>query len=70
MKTLAEYNAERTRKRIEFDNWMRNPHVNGIACPKCGKELWDSSPSITLTSNPPKKNVHCPACGFKGYRIA
>ena len=56
MKTLDEFNAERRK--------------DGIACPKCGKELLDSSPSITLTSHPPQKNIHCDACGYRGFRIA
>ncbi len=30
-----------------------NSHVlNNIACPKCGEEMYDSSPMITLTSIP------------------
>ncbi len=48
----------------------RGPHPNGIACPECGKELWDTSPDLTLTSHPPQKNVHCPECRYAGYRIA
>jgi hypothetical protein len=45
------------------------PRPNGIACPQCGSELLDSSPSITLTSDPPQKRVHC-QCGYAGTRIA
>jgi len=47
------------------------PKPNGIACPKCGDKLYDSKPKITLTSNPPKKNVACvnKSCGYVGYRI-
>lgn len=45
----------------------RKPHANGIACPECGLELWDSSPGLVLTSNPPQRNVHCPACKWRGY---
>jgi hypothetical protein len=44
------------------------PHFNGIACPDCGKELYDTNASI-LTSFPPKRNVHCD-CGYHGYRLA
>jgi hypothetical protein len=29
--------------------------------------MYDTNPNITLTSNPPKKSVHC-KCGFSGYR--
>ena len=46
------------------------PRPNGIACPKCGEEMMDSNPMITLTSHPAQKNVHCPKCEYKGYRIA
>lgn len=40
---------------------------NGIACPNCGEELFDSDNYI-LTSNPPQRNVHCEKCNFKSYR--
>ena len=68
MKTLKEHNDER---RAAYDAiWKsQQPHPNGIACPKCGKELWDSNPTMTLASNPPQKNVHCPACGHHDYRL-
>lgn len=63
MKTLSEYNNE-------FLGSHHAPQESGnnIACPTCGKELFDSSPNIVLTSNPPQYNVHCRECGFKGYR--
>ena len=69
MKTLEEHNEQR------MNNWrllekMKDPHPNGIACPECGKELWDSNPTAVLASNPPKKNVDCPECGYRGYRLA
>ena len=44
------------------------PKPNGIECPICKSELLDSNPSITLTSYPAKKNVHCASCGYAGYR--
>ena len=43
---------------------------NGISCEKCGGELSDTNPNMILTSLPPKKNVHCPKCGWRGYRLA
>lgn len=73
MKTLDQHNAERWEAHLEAHQSMldsQKPHPNGIACPNCGKELWDSNPAITLTSYPAKKNVHCPSCGHSGYRIA
>ena len=63
MKTLEQHNAERRKD-------INRPHPNGIACPQCGKELWDTHPMCILTSNPPQKNVHCPACQYRGYRVA
>ena len=48
------------------------PVLNGIACPKCGEELFDTNPNEILTSIPPQKNVGCSSkkCDYKGYRIA
>lgn len=68
MKTLMEHNAERDQAWINMND--SSPRPNGIACPECGKELMDSNPFVTLTSAPPQKNVHCPACGYVGYRRA
>jgi len=42
---------------------------NGLACPECGAELCDTHQGITLASLPPQKDVHCPSCGWKGYRF-
>ena len=48
------------------------PEFNGIACPKCGEELLDTQPNVTLSSLPPQKNVGCSSekCDYTGYRIA
>ena len=66
LKTLEDFEAEQT--------WQRDtscdPYPNGIACPECGEELFDSDPCLLLTSSPPKKNIHCPACKWSGYRTA
>ena len=66
MKTLAEHNDER---RDAYNQPIGGPRKNGIACPKCGDELWDTNPAMTLTVNPPQKNIHC-ECGFRGHRLA
>jgi DNA-directed RNA polymerase subunit RPC12/RpoP len=68
MKTLAEHNAER--RAILQAGAESRPRPNGIKCPDCGGELWDTNPQMTLTSDPPQKNVHCPDCGYQGYRVA
>lgn len=68
LKQLDEYNAERA----AFYEALRNPprKGNGIACPKCGAELFDSELNMTLSSNPPQKHVRCSVCEFLGYRVA
>lgn len=40
---------------------------NGIACPKCGEELWDDLTRV-MTSNPPQTPVSCKKCGYSGSR--
>ena len=69
MKTLAEHNKQRAEQHEEL-RLMQEPHPNGIACPECGSELWDSCPMVTLPTNPLQKNVHCQKCGWSGYRLA
>lgn len=64
MKSLAEHNETRFAAYLD----MNNPRPNGIACPKCGEELNDTTPFLTLTSNPPQTNVGC-KCGYYGTRI-
>jgi len=46
LKTLAEHDKERQAAWDELER-LGYPHPNGIACPKCGKELWDSNPKET-----------------------
>jgi len=69
MKTLDKHNLERQEEH-QLIIQSQQPHPNGIECPDCGKELWDSNPTVTLTSNPCKKNINCPECGYIGYRLA
>jgi hypothetical protein len=47
------------------------PRPNGLSCPKCGTELIDTRPQLTLLTYPPRTNVHCPSaeCSFVGTRI-
>ena len=68
METLDDYNRRRCQEQHYADSGR--PRPNGIACPQCGSEMLDSQPGMTLTSNPPQKNVHCPKCGYAGYRVA
>ena len=66
MKSLADHEAE---CQLVYDHLGNEPVLNGIACPRCGEELWDTCPNLTITSNPPKKAIHC-TCGYRGYRTA
>jgi|688.fasta_scaffold613011_1 hypothetical protein len=68
LKNLDEYNAQQNNLHWQLNS--NEPQLNGIACPKCGEELYDSNPMMTLTSMPPKKNVHCSKCDYVGYRTA
>lgn len=67
MRTLDEYNQDR--RLFYAQHQLAAPRANGIACPKCGNELYDTNPYTTLTSSPPQKEVHC-SCGYTGYRVA
>ncbi len=42
----------------------------GVQCPNCGKELIETQPGVILTSNPPKKLVHCESCDYKNCILA
>jgi len=67
LKTLEEHDAERAAIWKRGDG--NEPLPNGIACPKCGKELLDVQRAITVSGRPPKKNVWCPACDWRGTRV-
>lgn len=47
-----------------------SPRLNGIGCPECGAELYDTNPWMLVVGEPMQVNVHCEACGFIGYRPA
>tara|TARA_R110000868_G_C10426085_1_gene723836 strand:+ start:338 stop:559 length:222 start_codon:yes stop_codon:yes gene_type:complete len=68
LKTLTENNADAfSFTRVDFNA----PQLNGIACPKCGSELFDSQPNVILTSHPAQKNTKCSSkkCDYSGYRF-
>lgn len=48
------------------------PRPNGIACPRCGNELFDSRPTERYACSPPRMSIQCYAagCGYTGTRIA
>ena len=68
MKSLDAFNRERMCSHTTTD--MNKPIKNGIACPECDAELMDTTPSMTLCSDPPQKNINCSKCKYVGYRIA
>jgi DNA repair exonuclease SbcCD ATPase subunit len=62
LKSLNEHN----------DNVWRNFNISrfsysGIACPKCGSELYYNNPDMVFTSNPPKRSVVCKNCKHTDY---
>lgn len=76
MKTLLEFDTQQQEYYDALTEVVK-PHPNGVECPNvsvngefCKKELWDSDPSQTLTTDPPRKSIHCPACGYSSSRIA
>ena len=71
LQSLKDFNKKQsdTYKNI-FEENDNAPRQNGIACPDCGAELFDSYPCVVLTSSPPQKNIRCIKCEFIGFRIA
>lgn len=65
LKSLDDHNNERLETAITFTSSY--PRFNGIACPACGNELYDTDMSV-LASIPPQKNTHCGRCNYRGYR--
>lgn len=39
---------------------------NGIACPNCGRELFDTG--VSLMSYPPQYKIYCRECNYNGIR--
>lgn len=73
-KSLDQLQREKRLVSWEQRNSYKAPHIvrytlNGIACPKCGHELFDDS-SIIVTSLPPTVQVWCfySGCHFEGTR--
>lgn len=62
MKTLEQFNIDRATKLN-----AGYPKPNGIECPKCGKELYDTD-CVILLSYPARRRVHCD-CGFTSERF-
>jgi len=68
LKTLEQHEKEKATIHTFVES--SSPRKNGIACPKCGEELWDSNPSIQMRSHPARTHIHCikKDCNYKGSR--
>lgn len=65
--SLSEFND---RRRIQIrEDWERRGRGNGISCPSCGFELFDSVGEGLMMSNPPQKHVECLECRYRGERM-
>jgi hypothetical protein len=65
MKTLYEHNKDAIETHNIDPNQFRG---NGILCPKCSSELYDSDPGQVLLSMPPQHRVKCSKCEYMGFR--
>lgn len=73
MITLKEHNA--LHRIPEHEVFNNRPRSNGIECPRCKAELFDTSSSTMMTypqmiPYPPQKSIGCISCGYEGYRRA
>lgn len=68
LKSLKEHNSNRLKQIWQISGTKLEPVPNGIECPDCGKELFDSNPGQLLLSNPPQHEIHCKYCKYTGTR--
>lgn len=67
---LQQHNAQRQQPvYYPVSKPVSKPIPNGIACPKCGEELLDSTPDRALLTHPIQYRIHCPSCGYSGTRF-
>ena len=62
---LYEYNR---RKEIDHAEQRKNIR-SGVACPKCGEELYELQAGMIYMTCPPRKPVKCTRCGFEGTKV-
>lgn len=71
LKSLARWNQQRAAEIDAVERAERAPVRNGLACPTCGVELFDTKPLFTFRegAGPQQLQVHCDQCGFTGARV-
>jgi hypothetical protein len=62
LKSLKDHNDSKL-----FDAYGGGSFKSGLACPKCGSELYYNNPDMVLTSYPPKRSVECKNCKHTDY---
>ena len=62
LKSLKDHNDSKL-----FDAYGGGSFKSGLACPKCGSELYYNNPNMVLTSYPPKRSVECKNCKHTDY---
>lgn len=67
LKTLNDHEKENA----EIHNILNSIYgakPNGIECPLCSSELFDTEPGVIYFTNPPKTKVGCSSCHYSGTR--
>jgi uncharacterized coiled-coil protein SlyX len=62
LKSLKDHNDGKV-----FDVYGGGSFKSGLACPKCGSELYYNNPNMVLTSYPTKRSVECKNCKHTDY---
>ena len=65
---LEEFEAKA--KEVNGILGKNDPRHNGLACPVCGTELFDSDKDWVLMMYPLKVKIHCEGCDYRGSREA
>ena len=66
MKNLISLKEHNSRNLFEYNNVKSG---NGIACPNCGKELYDTHSNVLWMTHMPKQDIHCKNCNYVGTRF-
>lgn len=70
---LNEYQRPKVLESLESHNakFATNfvQKTNGIACPNCGKELYDNNSNMSLLTYPAKYGINCHNCDYIGTRF-